>query len=104
MDTQVLDDLFALSVADRRACGADQSEIRRLYNLKKRCKQILGAGTPLTVSQLAIKGDTVKELLGIAESAQIGRILYDLLDAVLEDPGKNNPQDLAVLVRRIGQN
>lgn len=103
IDTQFLDDLFILSIANRRASGADQSEIRRLNHLRKRSKQILKAGTPLTVSQLAIKGDTVKKILGITEGVQIGRILTQLLEIVLKDPGKNNPQDLATLVKRIGQ-
>jgi hypothetical protein len=57
----------------------------------------------LSVSQLAIKGDTVRRILGITEGVEVGRILGQLLDVVLENPEKNNPRDLAALVKKIGQ-
>lgn len=103
IDTRFVHDLFILCMANRKASGADQSEIRKLNHLWKRSKRVLMSGTPLAVSQLAIKGDMVKKILGITEGVQIGRILSQLLDAVLEDPEKNNPQDLAMLVKKIGQ-
>ncbi len=101
IDPRFLDDLFILSMASRKASGADRSEIRRLNDLWKRSKKILAAGAPLTVSQLAIKGDTVKQILGITEGVEIGHILTQLLDVVLEDPHKNNPQDLAMLLKKM---
>lgn len=104
IDTPLLDDLFILSMANKKASSADRSEIRRLSHLRKRTKQILMARTPLTVSQLAIKGDRVKQIVGTANGVQVGRILSQLLDIVLEDPEKNNPHDLAILVKRIRQN
>jgi len=103
IDTRFVHDLFILCKANRKASGADQSEIRKLNHIWKRSKRVLRSGTPLTVSQLAIKGDTVKKILGITEGVQVGRILSQLLDAVLEDPEKNNPQHLAMLVKKIGQ-
>ncbi len=103
IDTEFLDDLFTLSIANRRASRANRSEIRQLRRLRKRAKQILTRGTPLSVSQLAIKGTTVKRILGITEGVQVGQILDQLLEIVLEDPGKNNLQDLATLVKKIGQ-
>jgi tRNA nucleotidyltransferase (CCA-adding enzyme) len=103
IDRPLLDDLFLLSIADRKASGADSSEIRRIKGLRKRAEHILRAGAPLTVSQLAIKGDTVQRILGITEGVEVGRILGQLLDVVLENPEKNNPRDLAALVKKIGQ-
>jgi len=102
IDAAFLDDLFILSKANMRASGADQVEMHRLDRLRKRSKQILTSGIPLTLSQLAINGETVKKILGITEGAQIGRILGQLLDMVLEEPRKNNPEDLARLVKEIG--
>lgn len=102
-DPPLVDDLFILSMANQKASGRDRSEIRRLNDLRKRSKQILAASTALTVSQLAIKGGTVKKILGTGEGVQIGRILNQLLDIVLDDPDKNNPQDLAMLVKRLGK-
>lgn len=103
VDTDFLDDLFMLSIASRRASWASRSELHQLRRLRKWADQIITTGTPLTVSQLAIKGTTVKKILGITEGVQVGRILDQLLEVVLEDPDKNNPQDLAALVKRMGQ-
>ena len=97
-----MDDLFILTLANRKASGADPSEIHGINQLRKRAKHLLAARAPLTISQLAIKGDTVKEILGINEGVQVGRVLTELLDIVLESPEKNNPRDLALLVKRIG--
>jgi len=104
IDMRLSDDVFVLAIATRKASGADQSEIRRLNNLRRRCREFLKVGTPVTVSQLAIEGDEVKEILGIAEGVQVGRILGQLLDIVLEDPRKNNRKDLTKLVKRMGRN
>ncbi len=103
IDTPFLDDLFILSIANRKASGADPSQMRALDHLRNKANQLLAARTPLAVSQLAIKGDTVKRILGITEGVQVGRVLTQLLDIVLENPEKNNPHDLAILVKRIGQ-
>lgn len=104
IDTRLLDDLFALSTASQKAGGADRAEIQRLQDLRNRCSQTMREGVPLDVSQLAIKGNEVKEILGITDGVEIGRILTQLLDYVLEHPEKNNPQDLAILVKRVGRN
>jgi putative nucleotidyltransferase with HDIG domain len=103
IDTRFLDDLFILSMANLRASGAGPSAVQRLTQQWKLSKEILTAGTPLTISELAINGETVKKILGTSEGVQIGRILRQLLDIILEEPEKNNPHDLALLVKDIGQ-
>ena len=103
IDRDLLDDLFALRLADRKASGANPSEMRRLRMLRQRSRQILASGAPLSISQLAITGETVKEIRGISEGAEIGRILDRLLDIVLADPTKNTPRDLAVIVERMSR-
>ena len=103
IDTRFLDDLFMLSLANKRASGADQGEIRQLKRLGEKSRQILTQSPPLTVSDLAINGETVKGILGITEGVQVGKILSQLLDIVLEDPRKNNSRDLTALVKRLGQ-
>jgi len=103
VDPKVLDDLLILSKAHSKASGADAAEARRIDRLREKSKQMLSEDTPLTVSQLAINGETVKRILGIREGAQVGRILGQLMEIVLEEPAKNNPHDLARLVEEIGQ-
>jgi len=104
IDRSLVDDLFALSIADAKASGLSPSGIRRLRYIRERSKKILESNTPLTLSQLAVRGDGVKEILGIEEGVEVGRILHRLLDFVLEDPDKNNPEDLSSLVKRIAKN
>jgi putative nucleotidyltransferase with HDIG domain len=102
INTHFLDDLFLLSIANRRASGASPSELHRLNHLRRRTKEILRTKPPLTLAQLAIKGGTVKKILGIKQGVKVGRILNELLDIVLDDPAKNNPKDLTALVKKIG--
>jgi tRNA nucleotidyltransferase/poly(A) polymerase len=103
IDRDLLDDLFALRLADSKASGASPSEMRRLRMLRQRSRQILRSGAPLSISQLAITGKTIQEILGIGEGAEIGRILDRLLDIVLADPTKNTPRDLARIVERMNR-
>lgn len=64
--------------------------------LERAVTAILAAGEALSVGDLAITGDDLKEV-GIAEGPALGRILRLLLDEVLEDPGRNQKD---VLLRR----
>jgi tRNA nucleotidyltransferase (CCA-adding enzyme) len=103
IDRNLLDDLFLLCRADRSASGATLAEMRRLGRLRQRSRQIIASNTPLAISELAISGETVKKILGAREGVRIGRILNRLLDVVLEDPTKNTPQDLALIVRKMSR-
>ena len=59
---------------------------------------VRASGAPLELGQLAIDGNILREM-GLAEGPLVGRILRILLDEVLEDPARNEPDDLAARSR-----
>ena len=50
------------------------------------------------VTDLAITGGTVMEVLGIRPGRSVGQALEQLLEAVLEDPSRNTPEGLRALL------
>ncbi len=52
----------------------------------------------LSIKDLAISGADVMHLTNSKQGPEIGRILKLLLEAVLDDPSKNNPRDLRAMV------
>ena len=84
-----LDDLFALREADAAASGGPVS----LDELRGRVAAELGS-SPIEQRQLAIDGDDLQRALGLGEGPLIGRLLARLLDAVLEAPSRNEPEQL----------
>lgn len=92
-----LEDLFELQIADSKGHkkNADYSPI-----LKRRedVRKILEEGQPFSVNMLKINGNDLIEL-GIKPGKQIGRILNELLDMVMENPELNNKESLINIVR-----
>ncbi len=54
---------------------------------------------PLRVSDLALNGREVGAVLGIPPGPRIGQALRFLAECVLEDPARNNPENLRALLR-----
>jgi len=84
-----LDDLFALREADAAASGGRIS----LDELRGRVTAELDS-SPIEQRQLAIDGDDLQRALGLSQGPLIGRLLARLLDAVLEVPSRNEPEQL----------
>ena len=84
-----LDDLFALREADAAASGGRIS----LDELRGRVTAELDS-SPIEQRQLAIDGDDLQRALGLSQGPVIGRLLARLLDAVLEVPSRNEPEQL----------
>ena len=59
---------------------------------------IRAAGDPLTLKDLAVKGEDLIAA-GVRPGPEVGDMLARLLAAVLEDPGRNTREDLLVRVR-----
>lgn len=92
-----LEDLFELQIADSKGHrkNADYSPI-----LKRRedVRKILENGEPFTISQLNICGDDLIKL-GFKPGKEIGIILKDLLEKVMERPEMNNKDKLLELAK-----
>ena len=71
---------------------ADLDELQRIY------EGILERGECVCVKELSVDG---KDLMaaGVKQGKQIGEILSDLLEIVLEDPEKNTKETLLAYVK-----
>lgn len=80
--------LFDLKIADKKG-----SVDGRILEIRDRCQRIINEKQPLNVNDLKITGhDIIK--LGIKPGKEIGRILEELLQIVLECPEKNDAEIL----------
>ncbi|MDM7916483.1 MAG: hypothetical protein QUU85_14660, partial [Candidatus Eisenbacteria bacterium] len=90
-----LDDLFATRAADTLGNGMRRSAFSpELRELRGRIGEILDREAALSVRDLKIGGVELMERLGVRPGPLIGRILAALLEEVLEDPAKNEPETL----------
>lgn len=92
-----LDDLFALREADNAASGFGAATFGGIQELRQRIGQQRRA--PLETRQLAIDGHDLQRELGLSPGPAIGRALARLLEAVLDDPTRNERDSLLALAR-----
>jgi len=92
-----LDDLFALREADNVASGWGEPAVGGLDRLRARIAE--QGMAPLAQRHLAVSGHDLQDALGLSPGPEIGRLLDRLLDAVIEDPSRNDPEALLALAR-----
>jgi tRNA nucleotidyltransferase (CCA-adding enzyme) len=86
-----VEDLFALNEADLRG-KADQIEAEAmapLLQMREHVARVLAAGAALSVRDLAVDGRDLMRELGLPPGPRLGRLLDQLLDRVLSEPGLN---------------
>lgn len=92
-----LDLLLALRRADNAASGAVEPATGGVDELVAR---IGSAGAePTEIRHLALDGDDLQRELGLAPGPVIGRMLDELMEAVLDDPSLNERDRLLALAR-----
>jgi len=97
---------FDSYVAIRRADMAGQSDymselkVQILDDIIKAHDEIIEEGNALTLKDLAISGGDLKAL-GITPGPEMGTILQNLLDQVLDDPSLNTKEQLTKLITQI---
>lgn len=106
--TDLLDDQFELRRSDKIGSGKSSDE-KPDTNLQfqQRVYDVLALKPPLTLKDLAVRGDDVIEMLvkygikpaGFRGGPEVGRILGELQEKVIDDPGLNTRERL---VREIG--
>lgn len=89
--------LVDLRLADNRG-GRYPEGIRGVLKLKKRIEAELAKKSPFSIKDLAVGG---KEIMaqGIPEGPQVGRILRELLEVVLDQPEKNTQEALLEIAK-----
>jgi hypothetical protein len=95
----LLDDLFALRVADNAASGVADPRAAGLDELRERIDAVI-AGSALTQGQLAVDGRDLTTELSLAPGPLVGELLRRLLEAVLDEPSLNHRQLLLDLARQ----
>ena len=96
-----LSDLFALREADNAASGVDEPASAGLDELRARIAA--ERASPLAQRQLAVNGDDLQAELGLRPGPRIGAILDSLLEAVIDDPSRNERETLLGLARRMDE-
>jgi tRNA nucleotidyltransferase (CCA-adding enzyme) len=88
-----IDDLYALRRADVAGKGQGKvvpTDLDSLEALRAHVERVLSAGAALTVRDLKINGHDLMRDLGLAPGRQLGEILNQLLEVVLNDPEEND--------------
>lgn len=86
-----------LRIADKKGGGYPES-VKGVLKLKSKIKEELDKKPPFGPKDLAIDGATLLSL-GFAEGPQIGKILKELVEIVLDEPEKNTPEILLEIVK-----
>ncbi|HET9345195.1 MAG TPA: HD domain-containing protein [Candidatus Limnocylindrales bacterium] len=93
-----IDELFALREADNVGSGVDR-DAGGLAELRARVRAELEAGPVLDRSALAVDGDDLIAELGMQPGPELGRVLEELLQRVIEEPELNEAPTLLLLAR-----
>lgn len=91
--------LVDLRIADNRG-GKYPEGIKGVLRLRRKIQDELERKTPFGPKDLAIRGTDVMAL-GIPEGPEIGRILKELVDYVVDDPELNTQEALLDLAKKI---
>ena len=88
-----IDDLFKLRLADAQSNPMTAFKPEEITLLQKRISAVLQEDMALKVSDLKISGEDLVGI-GIERGPQLGKILKELLEMVLEDPMVNTKEKL----------
>ncbi len=94
-----IDDLLRVREADRIGSGVEKAVSYRLRHFLFMIEKV--KHDPIAPKMLALKGDELMEVLGIAPGPRVGWILNALLEEVLDDPRKNLKETLATRAKEL---
>ncbi len=92
--------LLDLRAADNVGSGRP-ADVDGLEELRTRCRAQVDAHVALGLADLAVDGDDLMAAVGLAPGPAVGRLLDDLLEAVLVDPMLNERGRLLGLAREM---
>ncbi len=91
-------ELIDLKIADRKS-GTNDDDIGVILELKNNIKKIIDDKEPLSINDLAVNGNDIIEL-GLKPGKEIGKILNDLNELILEHPEFNTKEYLIDEVKK----
>ncbi len=92
-----IEDMFLLRLADRKGNGSREGMPEPIRKLVKRIDRIIEEENAISLKDLKINGHQLMERFSLTPGPDIGRILNELLEVVLDDPGKNETDTLFAL-------
>ena len=95
----LLEDLYALRRADDIASGVVEPTMGGLDELRRRALAVVRSD-PIGQRQLAVDGNDLVAELGLQPGPIVGRLLTELLEAVIDDPALNRRDLLLERARR----
>jgi poly(A) polymerase/tRNA nucleotidyltransferase (CCA-adding enzyme) len=95
-----IEDLFRLRLADAMSNPSSEYDPQEIADLQAHISKVLQQDMALKVSDLRITGNDLAQI-GIEKGPQMGEILNNLLDIVIEDPLKNEKNILLEEVRKM---
>jgi tRNA nucleotidyltransferase (CCA-adding enzyme) len=96
-----IDSLFALRAGDVRARGNDEEPGVEIDELRARIAGEIEKQSALKVTDLAVGGADVMEVLGCRPGPIIGEVLRHLLERVLDDSSLNDRDTLRALIPEV---
>lgn len=105
---EALEDLFDLRMADVYGMTRTPPVLKEgswssnLIELKDRIQAVSAQQQVLGLKDLAVNGKDLMEA-GIPSGKQLGKILQQLLETVLDDPSQNNKEQLLTIARNLSQ-
>lgn len=92
---EAINDLILLRQADRIASGTKRGPVSRgTRRLLQRIEKVLAEDAAFGLKDLAVDGHDVMRVAGIKPGPMVGRVLNQLLEEVLDDPGLNEKERL----------
>jgi tRNA nucleotidyltransferase (CCA-adding enzyme) len=96
--TDNVDDLIKLRRADDIAHGWGKDFENQIEEFEKRIHAQIKTSSAFSLSDLAVNGHDVMNVLGLQPSPKVGQILNQLLEDVIENPEHNQRQMLIELL------
>ncbi len=94
-----IEDLLNLRVCDRIGTGRPKEQPFRFRKYKAMVDEALR--DPISVKMLKVDGKDIMDITGEKPGKKLGYILHGLLEEVLEDPNKNNEEQLKIRVMEL---
>lgn len=95
-----INDLVMLRIADRKGSGSKTTSWRFMELQKRIGEQLF---EPMEISDMAVNGRDVMEILNVQPGPVIGKILKELFEEVLDDTKKNNREFLLKRIQELGK-
>jgi putative nucleotidyltransferase with HDIG domain len=97
-----LEDMYSLRRADAYGFSGKEPDTRALTLLADRVSEVLKSGRAFTVKDLAVTGNDLMAI-GIPAGKNMGIILSELLETVLDDPAQNEKDTLLEIAKNLFQ-